>query len=67
MTRLKLRYAPFQQSIEPLYEIYDQFGETYGEPQPYEAAFKAMSIEQAFITARELEDYAVAGMLTGGC
>lgn len=63
MIRLKLRYAPFQRSIEPLYEIYDQFGQTYGEPRPYDIAFKDMGYRQAEMDARALEDHAVATML----
>lgn len=66
MTRLSLRYVPFTQSLEPLYEIYDGKGGTYGEPRPYHLARADMIYRQSVFDAQELEDAAVIGML-GGC
>jgi hypothetical protein len=65
MTRLYLRYVPFQNSLEPLYEIYDHTGETYGEPRPYTVAKQDMKLRQASVDANALDDAAVIGMLGG--
>lgn len=65
MTRLRIQFVPFYPSLEPHYEVIDEDGTRYGEPKPYDAARKAMRQEQAFLEARELEDYATARMLMG--
>ncbi len=66
MTRLSLRYSIRQQTLEGLYDIIDERGTYYGEPAPYDKALKLMRVEQDFISARELEDMAVIGLM-GGC
>ena len=68
MKRLNLRKVPFflaPASLEDLYEIYDQFGETYGEPRPYDVVMKDIKVRQAQLDAQALEDAAAIGLLGG--
>lgn len=64
MTRLTIRYAPFQNSLEPLYEVVDlKDGTRYADPKPWHEAERERKYHQALIDARQLEDFAVAAMM----
>ena len=63
MTRLRLRYSIHQQGLEDLYEIYDDTGETYGEPRPFLTARADMIYRQSCLDAQSQPEQSFTGTI----